>query len=160
MSPGGGPTPRPASPIVAWFKGAPSVRKGKSYSFTVTWADLSNGTLDRSALGDGDLTVSGPGGFSAVATLVGVKAKRKGSRLVARYRVAAPGGAFDPADNGTYTVRTAAGAVASAPASQARRRPRQSPSPAPAPVLASLPQDVGRFRVAAGARAKRSGVLD
>jgi hypothetical protein len=140
--------------VTAAFSGKRTVRGGRAYTFRVTYAAPTGGQVDRSSLGDGDVTVSGPGGFSAPATLVGARARRKSSVLVARYRVAAPGGAFDPADNGDYTVRLGAAAV-SASAAPARR----ALAAAGFTVSATAEQDLGTFQVAAKSRRQPGGRL-
>ena len=48
------------------------------------------------------VTITGPNGFSAAAERIKVRSSRRGS--VALYRLAAPGGVFDAADDGAYTV--------------------------------------------------------
>ena len=72
------------------------VRTGRALSFKLFFrsADAANGAT---------VAVTGPNDFSAEAQRVGVKAGRL--RAVATYRVAAPGGRFDAADNGIYQVR-------------------------------------------------------
>ena len=136
--------------VTAAFSGKRTVRGGKAYTFRVTYAAPAGNQVDRSSLGNGDVTVSGPGGFSAPATLVGAAVRRRGSVVVARYRVAAPGGAFDAADNGDYTVRLGAAAVsASATRTQA--------SDASFTVSTTAEQDLATFQVAAKARRRPGG---
>ncbi|HWQ13244.1 MAG TPA: right-handed parallel beta-helix repeat-containing protein [Roseiflexaceae bacterium] len=72
-----------------------------TYQFTVTYDD--NLALDVGTIGTGDVTVSGPNGFSQQATLVGVPASN-GSQRIATYQISAPGGSWNMADNGDYTV--------------------------------------------------------
>jgi hypothetical protein len=98
-------------------------------------------------------TVSGPGGFAAPASLVGAKAKKRGSVLVARYRVAAPGGTFDAADNGSYTVRLGAAAV-TAHSGDGTRAVTDGFT-----VRASAEQDIGTFQVAANTGRRPAGVV-
>lgn len=72
--------------------------------FDVIYTPGSGQTLDLTTLGNGNIVVDGPGGASLAVTLVGSTSGPGGSR-VATYRLAAPGGTFDPADNGTYVFR-------------------------------------------------------
>ena len=75
---------------------------GVTHTVTVTYAD--NHEIDASSLGTGDLLVTGPNGYEQIATLVGVDAAGDGTPRVATYRFDAPGGTWDAADSGTYTV--------------------------------------------------------
>ena len=75
---------------------------GKTHAVTVTYTD--NHSLDASSIGSGDLLVTGPNGFEALATLVGVDTPGDGPTRVATYSFGAPEGSWDGADNGTYRV--------------------------------------------------------
>ncbi|HEY9862477.1 MAG TPA: carbohydrate-binding domain-containing protein [Candidatus Obscuribacterales bacterium] len=72
-----------------------------NYTFTVTYQD--NQAIDVASLGNGDVVVTGPNGFQQAATLVSVNSSN-GSPRTATYRITPPGGAWDEADNGTYTI--------------------------------------------------------
>ena len=48
--------------------------------------------------------ISGPGGFDVPATFVSVVFNASGNQAVATYSIIPPGGSWDSADNGTYTV--------------------------------------------------------
>jgi hypothetical protein len=75
---------------------------GATATFTVTYADnvaLNVGTLDSA-----DILVSGPNGFSQIATFVGVDVNSNGTPRVATYRINAPGGTWDAVDNGAYSM--------------------------------------------------------
>ncbi|HEX8911892.1 MAG TPA: hypothetical protein VF796_06000, partial [Humisphaera sp.] len=78
------------------------VAGGASHTFTVTWDD--DNKLDAATLGDGDVRVVGPNGYSVAATLVSSTGNAAGDRRVATYRVAAPAGGWSAAANGVYTV--------------------------------------------------------
>ncbi len=69
---------------------------GTSFTFTVTYADGSSG-IDPASIGTGNVTVTGPSGALTVTNAVQ-------SGNVVTYTVAAPGGAWDPADAGSYTI--------------------------------------------------------
>ncbi|MFP4438821.1 MAG: Ig-like domain-containing protein [Chloroflexaceae bacterium] len=81
-----------------------------SYTFTVTYSD--NLALLVSQLDDNDIRVTGPNGFDQPATFVSVDATDNGTPRTATYQISAPGGTWDAADNGDYTVAIAADQVA------------------------------------------------
>jgi hypothetical protein len=100
------------TPPTAALASAPDVNSASDasrYEFTVTFAD--NGKIDVSTLDGNDVRVTGPGGFDAPATLVSVDVASDGSPRTATYRITPPGGAWDPADDGTYTVSLQPGQV-------------------------------------------------
>jgi PA14 domain/FG-GAP-like repeat len=73
-----------------------------SYQFTVVYED---GTaVKRSTIDSQDVRVDGPNSFSQLATLVSVSSAQDGSPLSATYSITAPGGAWDAADTGAYTI--------------------------------------------------------
>ncbi len=78
--------------------------------FTVTFTDATAG-VDVSTLDSNDITVSGPNGYAANATFVSVDNPANGSPRVATYRIAAPGGFWNDADDGSYTVTQVANQV-------------------------------------------------
>jgi len=75
---------------------------GTSYSFSVTYSD--DVAIKVSTLSTGDVTVTGPGGFSVNPTFLGVDDNSDGTPRVATYSFTPPGGAWDKLDNGSYTV--------------------------------------------------------
>jgi uncharacterized delta-60 repeat protein len=105
------PAPTVAASVQRAVARTPVVRHGAFFRFNVTYASQSGASIDLSTLGDGDLTVSGPGGYDSPAELVRAKARRRGTVVKATYRAAAPGGRFDRSDNGRYSLRLAASAV-------------------------------------------------
>ncbi|MFO0808470.1 MAG: choice-of-anchor Q domain-containing protein [Gemmataceae bacterium] len=83
---------------------------GTTYTFTVTY---SGGTaINVSTLDNNDIRVTGPNGYNQLATFVSVTPAGNGSPRTATYSITAPGGTFDAADNGTYTIALQAGQVA------------------------------------------------
>jgi GH25 family lysozyme M1 (1,4-beta-N-acetylmuramidase) len=74
-----------------------------NFDFTVTYSDATSG-INFTTIDSGDIVVNGPNGYSESATLIGVDVNSNGSPRTATYRVAAPGGSWDAADNGEYTV--------------------------------------------------------
>jgi len=129
------------------FRGKRAARRGPGYAFTVVYSAAAGSRVDPDSV-RGAVTVEGPGGYFAAAELMSTKARRKGSVLVARYRAAAPGGAFDAADNGTYAVRVSKGKIAVGPAGDAEVALGQA-------VTADTPEQIGGFQVAAAAHRSR-----
>jgi Ca2+-binding RTX toxin-like protein len=76
-------------------------------TFAISFSDA--GAINPSSLSTGDVRVTGPGGFSTVAQLVSTSGV--GTSRTATYKFAAPGGFFDSADNGQYSVSLQAGQV-------------------------------------------------
>lgn len=72
------------------------------YDFTVTFSD--NAAVNVSTLDSTDVRVTGPNAFSALAAFVSVDNNTNGTPRVATYRLTPPGGTWDSADNGTYTI--------------------------------------------------------
>ena len=83
--------------------------KTTPHSFTVTYTDADS-KIDLATIGAGDVTVNGPGG-AIPATLVDTTGDGT-KTITATYRVSPPGGTWDSADNGAYTIRVNAGQVA------------------------------------------------
>jgi murein DD-endopeptidase MepM/ murein hydrolase activator NlpD len=73
-----------------------------THSFTVTYSDDQG--IDVASLGGSDLGVTGPGGIVLPATLLSVSPAGNGTPRTATYRVNAPGGKWDQADNGRYNI--------------------------------------------------------
>ncbi len=73
-----------------------------SHACSVTYSDATAvrlGSLDST-----DLAVTGPNGYSNLVEFVGADLPADGSPLTGTYSIPAPGGSWDAADNGTYTV--------------------------------------------------------
>lgn len=70
--------------------------------FTVTYSD--NAAIDVSTLGNDDIFVTGPNGFSRAASFVGVDNLSNGSPRTATYSIAPPAAQWLPSDNGTYSI--------------------------------------------------------
>ena len=88
---------------------APNVTEPASvYRFTVEFSD--NVGIDPGSIGSGDVVVTGPGGFSAAATLVSLEQDRAGA-ATAVFEFAAPDGGWQFIHNGTYTITLSASAV-------------------------------------------------
>jgi len=100
-----------STPPTAALTSAPNINAsgGTTYSFTVQYAD--NLALTISSVGTGDVTVSGPNGFTASPTFLSVDVNSNGTPRSATYRFVPPSGGWDAGDNGTYTISAAAGQV-------------------------------------------------
>ena len=75
--------------------------------FKVTYAD--DVAVDGASINGTDVSVTGPNGYAQTGVLSSLQ--KDGGTATATYRVAAPGGAWDAADNGTYTVSMRANEV-------------------------------------------------
>jgi hypothetical protein len=73
-----------------------------SHSFTVDYAD--NVAIAVSSVDSSDIQVTGPNGFTTLATLVSVNSSENGTPRTATYEIIAPGGIWDIGDNGTYAI--------------------------------------------------------
>jgi hypothetical protein len=80
---------------------------GTHHWFKVTYAD--DTAVAYGTIGSGDVLVTGPGGYSQPGTLSNLTYAN--NAWTATYRVPAPGGAWDAADNGAYTVSMRANEV-------------------------------------------------
>lgn len=84
--------------------------EGGTRDVLVTFTD--DTAVDVAGIDVGDIVVTGPGGVGPLeVSAVSVNPQADGPSVTATYTVAAPGGAWDEGDNGTYTVSVAAGAV-------------------------------------------------
>jgi len=80
-----------------------------SYPIVVTYTD--DTAIKVSTIDGNDVRVTGPNGFNQLASFVSVDVNTDGTPRVATYSLAAPGGTFDPTDNGSYLVSLEAGQV-------------------------------------------------
>lgn len=74
----------------------------ETHAFSVTYRD--NKAIDLSTLDSSDLHVLGPNGFDAESTFLLVDPNSNGTPRTATYQIEAPGGTWDAAENGTYSV--------------------------------------------------------
>ncbi|MBD2327710.1 glycoside hydrolase family 9 protein [Alkalinema sp. FACHB-956] len=79
------------------------------YTFTVTYSD--NAGIDVSSLDSSDIRVTGPNGYSQLATRDAVNSTTNGTPRTVTYRITPPGGSWDSIDNGTYTIALQANQV-------------------------------------------------
>ncbi|MFL5327707.1 MAG: beta strand repeat-containing protein [Gemmataceae bacterium] len=92
--------PRPSAKM-----NAPSPAIGAtSETFTVTYTGT-NTKIANASIGNGDVVVTGPGGFSATATLVGASPGTDSTTIVATYSVPSPIGGFQIANRGLYVAQ-------------------------------------------------------
>ena len=94
--------PDPEPPTAALVADDILASPGARHLFQVTYSD--NVAVDASDIGARDVRVKGPKNSSALATFVSASTKTDGTPITATYAVTAPGGAWDFADNGPYTV--------------------------------------------------------
>jgi hypothetical protein len=95
------------------FSGAANVQSAgaASYDFTVTYYDQTH--INAATIGTGDVRVTGPG-YTGVPTAVVASTERNttaGTTLTVTYRITPPGGSWDLADNGSYTITIQGGQV-------------------------------------------------
>ncbi|HEX8915343.1 MAG TPA: hypothetical protein VF796_23525, partial [Humisphaera sp.] len=104
--------PAPAAAPVASITpvGAVTTAGTKPNTVTVTYTDA-DGVIDASSLGIDDISVLGPGGAPVAVNGISIAPQVDSNRITATYSITAPGGSWDAADNGTYTVSVAAGAA-------------------------------------------------
>lgn len=82
----------------------------RPYQFTVVYSD--NVAVNANTIGAADLRVTGPNGYDVLAQLYSKTVSSDGKTVTAVYRAPAPGGSWDPADNGLYTISMLSGAIA------------------------------------------------
>jgi hypothetical protein len=96
------PEARGSVPTAELSAASLSAAGGSGYEFTVIYSD--NNAINVASLDSGDVQVTGPNGYSQLATLVSVNDPSNGTPRIATYRIVAPGGTWDSADSGTYSV--------------------------------------------------------
>lgn len=80
------------------------VRKPTGNSLAVTVQFEDDLSIDLSTVGAGDLQVSGPDGKTANVRFVGSEARDGGRKVTAKYLIEPPGGRWDAADNGDWSI--------------------------------------------------------
>jgi PA14 domain len=80
-----------------------------TYDFTISYSD--NAAVDISSLDSTDIRVTNSNGFNQLARFVSVTPSGNGTPRTATYRINTPGGTWDAADNGSYTVALEASQV-------------------------------------------------
>src|SRR5207249_1455259 len=98
-------TPPPTTTDVptAVLISAPAVTAiGSNERIQVTYADTDG--VQVNSFGNGDVTVTGPNGYSQAASFIGADKTYNGTPRTATYAVAAPGGSWDSWDSCSYNV--------------------------------------------------------
>lgn len=102
-----------ATPLTAALVSTPTARAGAAtirFNVVFTGTDFVNylTLLDN----DGVIRVTGPRGYSQMATYIGMDEEANGASRIVTYSVNAPGGAWDFTDNGTYRISAVNGSGA------------------------------------------------
>jgi Ca2+-binding RTX toxin-like protein len=97
------------TPTVQSFEAPEIVLNSGSAYIQVVYAD--NAAIDVSSLDSNDVRVTGPDGFDQLATFVRVEPGSDGTPRTVTYRLDAPGGTWNPTDNGSYTITVQANQV-------------------------------------------------
>ncbi len=82
---------------------------GGLYTFTVRYTDPSG--VNVASIDNTDVQVTGPNGYSQLATRVSTSPASNATSVTATYSIPAPGGVWDIADNGPYQVSLLPAAV-------------------------------------------------
>lgn len=99
-----------SSPPTASLSIANLSREGSpSHACSVTYAD--DTAVRLASIDDFDLVVVSSGGATNAVAFVGADLPMDGSLIIASYSISAPGGTWDAADNGSYTLVLTEGAV-------------------------------------------------
>ncbi len=87
-----------------------SIASGSTtYNFTITYSD--NAAVLASSIGSTNILVTGPNGFSQVATLVSSSSSTNNSSITATYQITAPYGMWTSGADGNYTIAMQANQV-------------------------------------------------
>jgi len=78
-------------------------------TMTVQFSD--NKAVSVASIGSSNLLVTGPNGFSQLATLIGVSTSQDSAVITATYSIAAPAGGWQSNSSGTYTAKLQANQV-------------------------------------------------
>ena len=92
-----------SSEVSATLSSGPT-ESASQLAFAVTYSATNGGLVSASTIGDHNIQVTGPDGFSQFANLVSVTPNGNGATLVAAYDVNAPSGTWGVANAGAYTV--------------------------------------------------------
>jgi len=104
ISPAGNAVPTASLDGTGYF-----TNKSTTFDFFITYSD--DKAIDIDSLGDGDILVVGPNGFSQLAKKISLDTPSSGTPRKVRYRFIAPGGTWDASDNGSYKIDLQAGQV-------------------------------------------------
>ncbi len=100
-----------AKPVASLSTPLPNINKpgGSSYTIQVKYTD--NVAVDTNTLDDTDIIVISPDNQTIITTKVNVDNNTPGTPRVVNYQMIPPGGIWDTADNGTYTIQLQANQV-------------------------------------------------
>jgi len=84
--------------------GASDITSGGDFLHTVTVTYTDETAIAHLTTGTGDIRVTGPNGYDRPGTLLDYNPKVNTSPIVVDYQIPPPGGSWDAADNGMYTV--------------------------------------------------------
>src|SRR5262249_48764784 len=101
--------PDTTPPTASGTFGNVTTAEATSYTLTVTYSD--NVAINVSSLDSSDVRITGPNGFNVLAAFQSVDVNTNGTPRVATYKITPPGGSWDFADNGSYTVALEASQV-------------------------------------------------
>ncbi|MCY2953933.1 MAG: PKD domain-containing protein [Planctomycetota bacterium] len=98
-------------PVPSSFAAVGAVTGGSAtLTFKVTYTD--DTAITDATLGDENILVTGPKHFQQLAQFISATISLDGKSATATYRIAAPGGFWDPSDNGNYTFQLQSDQVA------------------------------------------------
>ncbi len=77
---------------------------GSTYSFTVSYSATSGQTLSSATFGNNNILVTGPHGFSQLASEVSVSQPGNGAARTVTYQITPPGGTWGAGNGGDYII--------------------------------------------------------
>ncbi|MBF2050688.1 MAG: hypothetical protein IGS54_25550 [Elainella sp. C42_A2020_010] len=98
-----------ANPIASLSASNLSVGGNSSYDFTVTYSD--DVAVNVNSLTNNNILVTSTNGFNQLASRVSISNTGNGTPRSVTYRITAPGGSWDSADNGSYSITLQANQV-------------------------------------------------
>ena len=102
------PPPDAVAPTAVISSAGVTAAGAATHAVQVVYSD--NVAVNVATIDPADITVTGPGGALAVSG-VQISPSVNGSPITATYAIVPPGGTWDAADNGAYTITLAAGAA-------------------------------------------------
>lgn len=99
-----------AKPPIGKLSAKPIAAAVSSYTFKVTYHSTAG--INAATIATGNLTITGPNGYSGTPALASISPSGNAKVIVAVYSVTPPSGSsFTSADNGSYTISLASGSV-------------------------------------------------
>lgn len=85
---------------------------GTQLTITVVYSDsVGSKLMDVASIGNGDIVIHGPGGFTGAGTKLTATPSKDAASITATYQFIPPGSSFGPEDNGLYTIDIVANEV-------------------------------------------------